>query len=108
MWLSESQLRDLRITRDAMLYGYTRMSSLQMPHGSLFPIKPKLHALVHIELHAQKTKMNPRSLWTFQEEDDMRIMMGICSKVHNNAMESSALKRWCMQFFAGIGDTVSQ
>lgn len=100
MWMTDSELHELRRARDAMLQCYHSLSAnAAIFNQSRYPIKPKHHMLSHAEHNAQLTRLNPGSHWCFAEEDNMGIMMRICASVHNSTMGTRALERWCMQFF---------
>ena len=77
MWLDDASLTELHRARDAMLHGYNFMASLASEdHMARWPCKPKLHQVDHIERIAQSARQNPKSRWTFQDEDNMVLLQG--------------------------------
>ena len=101
MWMSEEELEDLQVARDAACFLFRKLAGIALEEGApLYPCRPKLHMLDEAHRLAQTTGENPTSFWTFQDEDSMRILVDIAKSCHGSTVESSTLHKWLMQFFA--------
>ncbi len=101
-WMSEAELADLKTARDATLRMFRKLAGMASEDGSpLYPCRPKLHVFDHCHFLAQQSGENPASCWTFQDEDNMRILIDIAESCHGLSLEQYTLEKWCMQFFAG-------
>ena len=78
--------------------------------GDDFTLKD--HMLDHMVRHCLETGLNPCSYWCFQDEDAMRLQMGIANHSKQGTVDKFSLNRWCLQFFAkksiDAGDRVNQ
>ena len=99
LYLEDSHLEQLRIARDAFLYGYLYLHRCAQEAGvHAWPARPKLHMFDRIYRHASETRRNPSSSCNFQEEDNVGLMIRIAQKCHGVTLESRALERWVAQF----------
>ena len=95
MILDDGALERLRKARNAMLKGYHKLSTqCAYANEALYPIRPKFHALDHIERETQRTRLNPAYDWAFADEDQMGIMTRIIAKCHGSTHTQRALERW--------------
>ncbi len=100
-WMAEDELADLKLARDATLFCFRRLSGIAMEEGShLYPCRPKMHVFDECHRLAQTTGENPASTWTFQDEDNMRLLVDIAQSCHGATFELATLEKWCCQFFA--------
>ena len=105
-WMSEEQLEELKYARAATLTCFVKLSKMAAEDGStLYPRRPKMHVFDECIQIALETTENPTSSWTFQDEDNMRVMVGIAESCHGLTMESSSLEKWLVQFFADVDTT---
>jgi len=99
-WFTEAQLEQLQVARNSMLFGYASMNACSVEGDkSLWTSRPKLHMLDHAIRRAQHSKRNPARQWTFQEEDNMGLMVKICAKCSATTLEARSVERWLLQFF---------
>jgi hypothetical protein len=99
-WLSDDELRDLKYARDTVLHVFHRFSAMALEDGvALYPVRPKLHAFDECARRAQVTRMSPAWTWTFQDEDNMDVLIKIAVSCHGSTLEATTLRTWCMQFF---------
>eukprot|EP00969_Alexandrium_andersonii_P154944 6850022-Alexandrium_andersonii.AAC.1 len=59
----------------------------------LYGLLPKHHMLDRAEKLAFESGLNPSSFWTFQDEDNMHVMMGIAMGCHGATVERAALEK---------------
>ena len=98
-WLTRSQLRDLRIARDACFFASWKMCVLhEETETFLYKLLPKHHLIDHAERSCQQTEWNPCSCWTFSDEDNMGFMSGIFQACHATTINSAGIERWLLQF----------
>ena len=103
-WLTTAQLGELKTARDATLVMFKKLADMAADESSrLYPCRPKMHVFDECHRIAQETGENPAALWTFQDEDNMRVLINIAQSCHGSTLEAHTLEKWCMQFFAGIG-----
>ena len=100
-WMNDSQLAELRFARDCALYNYLKLSKLAREDNSvLYPIRPKIHVYDECIHECLVSSENPAALWTFQDEDNMRVMVNIAASCHGSTLEETSLEKWVLQFFA--------
>ena len=103
-WMTERQLAELKVCRDATLLAFRRLSEIALEEGSsLWPIRPKMHCFDECHHMAQKSGENPTALWTFQDEDNMRVLTLVAASCHGGTLEASSLEKWLMNFFPARG-----
>ena len=92
------ELRLLREARHAFLRNYPQLRALNAEIGRpLYPLTPKFHLLAHAESLAQKSTLNPKLFWTFQGEDQMRVLQRIALSTHSSVISCTTIDKWIMQ-----------
>ena len=66
----------------------------------LYPLRPKMHVFHECLHEALVARENPASSWTFQDEDNTRVMVDVAKSCHGSTLESQSLEKWVMQFFS--------
>ena len=101
MFLSPARRRACLEPRDVFFGLYTKLSTLASEfERPLYGMIPKHHMLDHLVRHCCETGLNPCSYWCFQDEDAMRLCMGIAEHSKQGTVDRFSLNRWCLQFFS--------
>ena len=96
----EDDLASLKVARDTALCLFRKLSAMAADEGTqLYPCRPKMHVFDECHHIAQESGLNPAADWTFQDEDNMRIMILIAQSCHGSTLEPNSLEKWCVQFF---------
>jgi hypothetical protein len=104
-WMSEQHLQELQFARDTCMRMFTKLSAMASESDlPVYPLRPKMHVFDEACRIAQVTGENPASCWTFQDEDNMRVMCDIATSCHGQTVETSSLEKWVMNFFASEDD----
>ena len=99
-WMLEDDLASLKVARDTALCLFRKLSAMAADEGTqLYPCRPKMHVFDECHHIAQESGLNPAADWTFQDEDNMRIMILIAQSCHGSTLEPNSLEKWCVQFF---------
>ena len=102
-WLSDAEVASLKQARNALLRCYNLLALRAARDGlHRFPMKPKHHMIDHAVRFAELTRLNPSAHWCFAEEDNVGFMSKVLAGCHDRSMETRALERWAMQFFADL------
>lgn len=105
MWLTQRQLRDLRVARDAFFFSSWKLARLGAEVGTRYYKRlPKHHMIDHCGRSCQATSWNPGSYWTFSDEDNMGFMSTIFHSYHGSSLNNTGLERWIVQFCTQPGD----
>jgi hypothetical protein len=92
----------LKVCRGATLFCFLKLSKLPKAVGTfLYPCRPKMHVFDEVHYITAATGENPTGTWTFQDEDNMRILVNIAQGCHGSTLEASVLEKSTTQFFAG-------
>ena len=103
IWMSSSELRELRLARITFFGFYFKLHMLaEEDERPLYGFQPKLHMIDHAERIAQSLRLNPASYWTFQDEDNMHVMMKVSVHCHGSTLEKATLEKWLLQFYSGL------
>ena len=95
----EELLRLDRATRILLTCSKTLASRSCALGQSRWKIRAKLHVMFHLNLDAQANRRNPRSWWSFKEEETMGKLSRIAAATHAVTLATRTLERWCVQFF---------
>ena len=99
-WLSASELQQLDKATSAIFLGTNKLRADCDAFGlTRLLIRPKLHAVWHINADAQRGHRNPKAFWTFKEESNMGCLSNIACAVHAMSLAKRSLERWCLQLF---------
>ena len=99
-FLCETEFGRLTAATDMMLHGCKILARLNADASrARWKMRPKLHTMGHISQDANSSGRNPRSWWSFKDEENMGKLSRIASAVHAQKVCSRALERWCVQFF---------
>ena len=100
MWLSQSQRRALLEPRDAFFGLYVNLSLVAAEFEQpLYGMIPKHHMLDYLVRICCETGLNPCSVWCFQNENAMRLCMGIARYSKQGTEDKVSLNRCCLLFF---------
>jgi len=103
IWMSSAELRELRLARNAFFGFYYKLHMLaEEDERPLYGFQPKHHMIDHAERIAQSLRLNPASCWTFQDEDNMHVMMKASITCRGSILEKAALEKWLLQFYSGL------
>ena len=102
-WLNPEELAKFKQAGEELFICYNRLSSLAAAgHRARWPVKPKLHALIHLYRDILATSRNGASRWSFADEDQMGRQGKLAAKTNINAQSSAVLFRWLIAFFDSI------
>ena len=101
LWLTPEARQMLVAPRDAFFGLYVKLClQAKEDRKPLYKMVPKHHMLDHMVRHCLETGLNPCAYWCFQDEDAMRLQMGIANYSKQGTVDKFALNRWCLQYFA--------
>ena len=95
MFLTMEARELLHVRRNVFFSLYVKLSLLAVENERpLYGMIPKHHMLDHMVRQCLETGFNPCSYWCFQDEDAMRLCMGIAEHSKQGTVDTFPLDRW--------------
>ena len=97
VFLSEEEAAQVRHAVDASLLAHQVLATEAIARGSrTWVSKPKHHYWQHIGLQAESLRVNPCSVWCFQDEDFIGRMVKLAKACHQSTLCTSVVQRYLL------------
>ena len=101
MILSDGNIDDLMLTREAALFGNSELCSIAIANNrNIFQMKPKVHMVDHLCREAASSRLNPAFYWTFADKDSMGRIKPLARMCHRLTLPQRVVERYKIRMFA--------